>query len=102
MIDRYTTEAMGKIWSDYNKYSTWLKVELAVTEVLCEDKIVPYEDLEIIKNKAQFSVDRILGEQSTFQLGLWVREYSRWFVWAFVNYYKFKIFEFVDKNSQDN
>ena len=60
MIDRYTTEAMGKIWSDYYKYSTWLKVELAVTEVLCEDKIVPYEDLEIIKNKAQFSVDRIL------------------------------------------
>ena len=60
MIDRYTTEAMGRIWSDHNKYSTWLKVELAVTEVLCEDKIVPYEDLEIIQNKAQFSVDRIL------------------------------------------
>ena len=60
MIDRYTTEAMGKIWSDHNKYSTWLKVELAVTEVLCEDKIVPNKDLEIIKNKAQFSVDRIL------------------------------------------
>ena len=60
MIDRYTTEAMGRIWSDHNKYSTWLKVELAVTEVLCEDGIVPYEDLDIIKNKAQFSVDRIL------------------------------------------
>jgi len=38
------------------------------------------------------SVDRILGGQSTFQLGLWVREYSRWFVWAFLSYYKSKIF----------
>jgi len=48
------------------------------------------------------SVDRILGGQSTFQLGTWVREYSRWFVWAFLSYYKFKIFEFDDKNSQGN
>ena len=60
MIERYTTKEMGRIWSDENKFSTWLKVELAVTEVLCEDKIVPIEDLKIIKEKAQFSVARIL------------------------------------------
>ena len=60
MIERYTTKEMGRIWSDEYKYSTWLKVELAVTEVLCEDKIVPSEDLQIIKQKAQFSIDRIL------------------------------------------
>tara|TARA_Y100001970_G_scaffold23186_1_gene27155 strand:+ start:8995 stop:10290 length:1296 start_codon:yes stop_codon:yes gene_type:complete len=60
MIERYTTKEMGRIWSDENKFSTWLKVELAVTEVLCDDKIVPFEDLEIIKEKAKFSVDRIL------------------------------------------
>ena len=60
MIERYTTKEMGRIWSDENKFSTWLKVELAVTEVLCEDKIVPFEDLKIIKEKAQFSVERIL------------------------------------------
>jgi len=60
MIERYTTKEMGRIWSDENKYSTWLKVEIAVTEVLCEDKIVPSEDLQIIKQKAKFSVDRVL------------------------------------------
>ena len=60
MIERYTTEEMGRIWSDENKYSTWLKVELAVTEVLCEDKIVPATDLAVIKEKAKFSVNRIL------------------------------------------
>ena len=59
MIERYTTEAMGSIWSDYNKYQVWLDVEVAVLEVLCDDGIVPKEDLDIIKSKAQFSVDRI-------------------------------------------
>ena len=52
MIDRYTTESMGKIWSDYNKYSVWLKVELAVLEVLCQDGVVPQQDLDRIKEKA--------------------------------------------------
>ena len=59
MIERYTTEAMGNIWSDYNKYQVWLDVEVAVLEVLCDDGIVPKEDLDIIKSKAKFSVDRI-------------------------------------------
>jgi len=60
MIERYTTKEMGRIWSDENRFATWLKVELAVTEVLCEDKIVPIEDLKVIKQKAKFSVKRIL------------------------------------------
>ena len=51
MIERYTTKEMGRIWSDENKFSTWLKVEIAVTEVLTSDKIVPKEDLQIIKEK---------------------------------------------------
>ena len=59
MIERYTTESMGKIWSDENKYKVWLDVEIAVLEVLCQDGIVPLEDLETIKQKAKFSVDRI-------------------------------------------
>ena len=60
MIERYTTKEMGRIWSDENKFSTWLKVEIAVTEVLTEDKIVPKEDLQTIKQKAAFNVERIL------------------------------------------
>ena len=60
MIERYTTDSMGAIWSDYNKYKVWLDVEIAVLEVLCDDGIVPKEDLDSIKSKAQFSVKRIL------------------------------------------
>ena len=68
MIERYTTESMGKIWSDENKYKVWLDVEIAVLEVLCQDGIVPQEDLETIKQKAKFSVDRI-NEIEAEQLG---------------------------------
>ena len=50
MIDRYKTKEMEKIWSDHNKYNTWLKVEIAVTEVLSEMGKVPTESLNIIKS----------------------------------------------------
>ena len=63
MIERYTTKDMGRIWSDHNKYTVWLKVELAVLEVLCEDGIVPSNDLQVIKDKAAFSVNRILENE---------------------------------------
>ena len=59
MIERYTTKEMGHIWSDNNKYSTWLKVEIEVSEVLSEMGIVPKSSLNVIKEKAQFSVERI-------------------------------------------
>lgn len=65
MIERYQTPDMQKIWSDQNKYETWLKVELAVTEVLVEDGIVPRESFEVIKSKAAFSVERTLEIEET-------------------------------------
>ena len=60
MIDRYTTPEMAKIWSDENKYETWKKVEITVTEVLADRGEVPRESLQVIKDKAAFSVERIL------------------------------------------
>ena len=59
MIERYTTSDMGRIWSDENKYLTWQKVEIMVTEVLADKGIVPKDALKVIKEKASFSVDRI-------------------------------------------
>lgn len=60
MIKRYTTPELGRIWSDENKFKTWLLVEIAVTEVLTEMGEVPEEALQVIKEKADFSIDRIL------------------------------------------
>ena len=52
MIDRYSTKDMTNIWSDHNRFKTWLKVELAVTEAMVEKNIVPRESYDIIKKKA--------------------------------------------------
>ena len=65
MIKRYTTDHMGKIWCDENKYKTWLKVEITVLEILCEDGLVPLDDLKKIKKMAKFSVERILEIEKT-------------------------------------
>src|SRR3989441_9561434 len=59
MITRYTRPAMGRIWEDQNKYQRWLDVELAVTETLAGEGIVPKDAAAEIRAKAGFSVDRI-------------------------------------------
>ena len=59
MIDRYTRPAMGRIWTEENKYQCWLQVEAAASAVLAEDGVIPAEAAEAIANKARFSVDRI-------------------------------------------
>ena len=65
MIDRYQTEDMKRIWSDVNKFKTWLKVEIAAVEVLNQEGLVPDESLEIIKSKANFDKDRVLEIEKT-------------------------------------
>ena len=59
MIQRYTRPEMGRIWEDQNKYQRWLDVELAVTETLAARAIVPKDAAAEIREKANFSVDRI-------------------------------------------
>ncbi len=59
MIKRYTLKEMGEIWSEKNKYGTWLKVELAVCKAWNNLGVIPNDVLERIRDKADFSVDRI-------------------------------------------
>lgn len=65
MIERYTLPAMKLIWSDQFKYETWLKVEILATEARVKMGQVPAADLEVIKQKATFSVDRINEIENT-------------------------------------
>ena len=60
MIDRYTTPEMAQIWSEQNKFETWKKVEISVTEVLSDRGEVPKEAVKVINEKAAFTVERIL------------------------------------------
>ena len=59
MITRYTRPAMGRIWSEENKYRMWLKVETAASETLAEDGIVPKEAAAAIRDKGDFDLQRI-------------------------------------------
>src|SRR6476646_7965692 len=59
MIVRYTRPAMGGIWEDQNKYRRWLDVELAVTETLAAEGVIPKEAASEIVAKSNFSVERI-------------------------------------------
>jgi adenylosuccinate lyase len=59
LIDRYTRAAMGRIWTEENKYRCWLQVEAAASTILAEDGVIPADAAEAIATKAGFSVDRI-------------------------------------------
>ena len=59
MIKRYTRPEMGEIWTDENKYKTWLQVEIAACEAQAELGRIPKDAVKVIKEKADFTVDRI-------------------------------------------
>ena len=59
MIERYTRPAMGRIWTEENKYRCWLQVEAAASAVLAEDGVIPTKAAEVIASKSSFSVERI-------------------------------------------
>jgi len=50
---------MGRIWSDENRFRTWLAVEVAATETLAAAGIVPKDAAKAIRERADFNVDRI-------------------------------------------
>jgi adenylosuccinate lyase len=59
MISRYTRPEMARIWSEENKYTQWLRVELASTDALADLGQVPPEAARLLREHAHFSVDRI-------------------------------------------
>ena len=59
MIERYTRPAMGRIWSDDNKYQKWLEVELAASEALAESGEVPLDAAQKLRAHARVSAVRV-------------------------------------------
>ncbi|MCL0028270.1 adenylosuccinate lyase [Peptococcaceae bacterium] len=60
MIERYTLPEMKEIWSEENKFRKWLDVEIYACEALCKKGVIPESALKNIKEKANFSIKRIL------------------------------------------
>ena len=59
MIERYSREEIKKIWELQAKFEYYLKVEIAVCEAYAKLGKIPTENLEEIKSKASFTLDRI-------------------------------------------
>ncbi len=59
MIDRYSREEMKKIWDLNSKFDYYLKVEIAVCEAYTKLGRIPKKDLEEIKKRARFNIERI-------------------------------------------
>jgi adenylosuccinate lyase len=59
LIRRYTRPAMGKLWTDENKYRCWLEVEAAASEALAEAGVVPMEAAKAIRERGDFDLERI-------------------------------------------
>lgn len=59
MIDRYTRPEMGDLWSEEQKFQSWLDVELAACWAWSEIGAIPSEDVETLYENASFDVDRI-------------------------------------------
>ena len=66
MIERYSRPEMANIWTEENKYRAWLEVEILADEAWAELGEIPKEDVALIREKADFDIDRILEiEQQT-------------------------------------
>ncbi|WP_377891750.1 adenylosuccinate lyase [Alkalihalobacillus sp. R86527] len=59
MIERYTRPEMGAIWTEENRYKAWLEVEILACEAWAELGIIPKEDVQKIRENAEFDVERI-------------------------------------------
>jgi len=59
MIERYSRPEMRALWTDEARYGFWLRVELAVCEVLAERGVIPGASLARIRARAGFDAARI-------------------------------------------
>jgi adenylosuccinate lyase len=58
MIERYSRPRMKKVWSDENKFTKWLEVEIAACEAWAELGVIPMSDIPKIK-KARIDINRM-------------------------------------------
>jgi len=57
MIERYTRDVMGQLWTEQKKFETWLLVEILVCEGLAQIGLIPKTAAQRIRKKAGFSIE---------------------------------------------
>jgi len=59
MIARYTEPEMQAVWTDENRFRTWLRVEILACEAMHKRGMIPAADLARIRRRAAFEVERV-------------------------------------------
>jgi adenylosuccinate lyase len=59
MIDRYTREEIGAVWTVRRRMESWLAVELAATDAWAEEGVIPREAAEGCRSRATFTVEAV-------------------------------------------
>ena len=78
MIERYSRPLMRAVWTEENKFDAYLKVEILSCEAWSELGVIPKEDVDKIRKKATFKVDRIkeIEEQTRHDVVAFTRAVS--------------------------
>lgn len=59
MLSRYQNLEMKQIWSEENKFKTWLEVEILTAEGFAKLGEIPHADAQTIRANANFDIERI-------------------------------------------
>ena len=59
MIPRYTPPEIGRIWSDQNRYDTWLAVEQAAADAMAEEGLIPEDAARKIRERGIVDAARV-------------------------------------------
>jgi len=59
MIERYTREEIGSVWTPQAKMEAWLRVELAATDAWAAEGAVPAEAAAACRERASFTVEAV-------------------------------------------
>ena len=65
MIPRYTRPEIGAVWTAERRMQRWLEVELAATEALAEEGVVPEEAARAGRERAAFTVEAVEERERT-------------------------------------
>jgi adenylosuccinate lyase len=65
VIPRYTREEIGAVWTQQRRMEAWLEVELAATDALAQEGLVPKEAAKEIRDRASFTVEAVSERERT-------------------------------------
>lgn len=78
MIERYSRKVMRDVWTEENKFRSYLQVEILSCEAWSKLGVIPAEDVELIRERASFDIARIseIEEQTRHDVVAFTRAVS--------------------------